>query len=114
MASRAYTVEEARDIFLDEIRTSIDYWDNIKDRSQRERLEGLAFSIMTILDGENLDLPSFLVVPDPHLGDKLYRIGQGKNYFPEGGFDLPSFLENDIAGELHDRFNEKRRNETGK
>lgn len=43
--------EKARDEFLDSIIDCVDYWDKVDGRNQKERLSGLAFSILTLIDG---------------------------------------------------------------
>jgi hypothetical protein len=46
------TIEEARAEFLKSIRTMVDYWANDeRTPGAREKLDGLAFSILNIIDG---------------------------------------------------------------
>lgn len=97
---RAYTENEVRNKLLDEIWMLIDYWHNA-ERSDRERMEGLAFSILSALDGASLGLPKFIVAPDPHPHDKGWNQSEGENYFPEN-YALP--IHCDIAGGLHELF----------
>ena len=79
------------------------YWDKVdgKDapKTQKDRLEGLAFSMLVILDGGAMDLPGFIVAPDPHPSDKEYHISEGSNYFPE---NHKLDVKGDIAGCLHE------------
>jgi hypothetical protein len=77
----------------------VEYWDTLKcDKTQRERLEGLAFSILSTIDGCSMNLPQFLLVPNPHSTDKEWRIAEHyENYFPE-----PQDVKHNIAGTLHD------------
>lgn len=89
---RVMTTEEVREEFLDAIRARVMRWDGVAGKSQRERLEGLAFSILVILDGEAGDMPGFSVVPSPHADDAKYLSENGDNWFPSTG---------DIAGDLH-------------
>lgn len=98
--SRAYTKEEVRKMFLDKVRSSVDCWAKTPGRTEKEKLEGLAFTILVLLDG-GTDLPSFLVIPSPHESDKEYCEDRNENYFPE-----PKVPENscDIAGCLHEKF----------
>jgi hypothetical protein len=58
------------------------------------RFEGLAFSLLVILDG-GTDLPGFKLSPDPHPSDKEFNQKRGENWFPK---------DCDIAGELHELF----------
>lgn len=91
---RAYTVDETQEMFIDYIKHLVEYW-NENNGTKRECLEGLAFSILTMLDGEAGALPGFKVMPYPHEDDKEYYILKGENYFN------PNI---DIAGILHDVF----------
>lgn len=80
---RAYTSEEVRDQILDHLRDLVDYWadpDIAKGYDTKERLSGLAFSILATLDGCS-DLPAFTLVPCPHEDDKEFHISEGENYF---------------------------------
>jgi hypothetical protein len=55
------TIEEYQEEFLDHLRLMVGYWDEIANgMSQRERLEGLAFSFLTALDGGANITPYFL------------------------------------------------------
>jgi hypothetical protein len=90
---RAYTPEEARDLFLEHIRCMVDYWATVKGRTEKEKLSGLAFSILVTLDG-GTNLPAFDaipvrtgkgchfdIVPCPHPTDKDYCKDNGENWF---------------------------------
>lgn len=82
--SRAYTEEEVRDMFLDHVRNLVSYWEREQRApTAREKLEGLAFSIMNIFDGST-DLPAFDIVADPHEDDKEFHIEEGNNWFEPG------------------------------
>lgn len=99
---RVYTAEEMRDMFLEQVWVYIDYWEKEECHSKRQALEGLAFSILVILDGESAMLPGFMVMPNIGAGDPVYT-GPDGNYFPAViKNDLLSEL--DIAGSLHDTF----------
>jgi hypothetical protein len=93
---RPLTRDEVQKHFLEYIEVLVDYWERAEGpRSTRDRLEGLAFSILVMLDGESA-LPKFSVCSDPHPNDKEFHRSQGENWFPEEGCD--------IAGDLHERF----------
>ena len=82
--SREYTRDETRNALLDHIWTLIHFWRHeTRATTDQERLEGLAFSILSTLDGENGDIPKFIVAPDPHPEDRPFRISSGEDYFPE-------------------------------
>lgn len=77
--SREFTKEEVVEMFLERIRNSVNFWSNTND-SEIEKLNGLAFSILNIIDGTS-GLPAFDLKPHPHEDDKQYCIEEGENYF---------------------------------
>ena len=89
---REKTVDEVRSEFLDHVAGLIDYWD-INACSVRAKLEGLAFSILVMLDSGTLALPGFRVLPHPHESDEAVHREEGRNWYPN---------DVDIAGDLHD------------
>lgn len=94
---RAYTEEETRELFLEYIRDLVDYWDKEKV-SRREAIDGIAFSILTTLDGATMALPGFKVSPICPDEDIKYAKENGNNYYDESI---------DIAGCLHEHFYKK-------
>lgn len=80
----------------------VNYWnrENIT-LTQKERLEGIAFSILSAIDGCAASLPSFVLAPLPHEDDKQYAIDNGGNYYPQ---NHESDIKCDIAGDLHENF----------
>ncbi|MDF2880259.1 MAG: hypothetical protein K0R54_816 [Clostridiaceae bacterium] len=72
-------IKELREDFLDHVKNMVNYWNNIDNLDQKERLNGVAFSILTAIDGCAGGLPSFILTPT----------------------DNP---ECDIAGGLHEHF----------
>lgn len=82
---RAYTAEEVRDKLLAHVRAMVAYWDTVTTNegpmTQRERLDGLAFSILVMLDGDTMDLPAFDLYPAPHPEDKAFHQQEGENWF---------------------------------
>ena len=81
--SREYTKEEVKEQFLNHVRMLIEYWDKESAKeTQTERLEGLAFSILSAIDGESASLPQFVLAP--------------LVYYPENP------IECNISGDLHD------------
>lgn len=100
--AREYTTAEVKAKFLAYMWTLIDYWDANKP-NKREALEGLAFSILSTIDGDSLELPGFLLLPNPHEDDKEYMQSHGENWFPapiEGMLELCDISE----GSLHELF----------
>lgn len=99
--SREKTTEEVREEFLDHVRYLVSYWDRIEKETTKEKLSGLAFSILSALDGCSAGLPSFIVAPCPHPEDKQYHIDNDEDYYPEN-HDVD--VKCDIAGCLHELF----------
>jgi hypothetical protein len=85
-APRAYTAEEARDRFLDYLRTIAHYWAGPMptERTVQERLDGLAFSILAAIDGCSPELPALDISLSPHPDDKAYCESGGENWFELG------------------------------
>lgn len=82
--SRAITKEEAREMVLEHIRGLVQYWDTeSRATTSREKLEGLAFSVLNIFDGTS-SLPAFDIAVRPHPDDKAYHEAEGSNYFEDG------------------------------
>ena len=92
---REYTAEEVRGMFFAQLRIMVDSWagDFPKPKTTRERLSGLVFSILVMLDGHSGHGPGFRVCPNPHPGDKQYNIDDNENWFPENA-------DAELAGEI--------------
>jgi hypothetical protein len=99
---RQWTEDEIREHFLEGVWSCIESWDGYEGKTQRERLQGLAFSIMAGLDGAG-DFPSCIVAPCPHPTDRAYHQQEGTNWYPE---NHEAQVEGDIGGTLHDNFYE--------
>lgn len=103
---REYTVGEIRKQFLEHIRGLVNYWDGIPEKTITEKLEGLAFSILVVLDGGAMGLPGFIVAPIPHPSDKQFHVEEGEDYYPDN-YEIEGRIKGDIAGELHELFLKK-------
>ena len=108
-----YTEQEVREAFLKHVWEIIDYWDGKYDQMVaqypcRRKLEGLAFSLLVMLDGESADIPGFIVAPCPHPDDKAFLQGEGENWWPE---NHEADVACDIGGTLHDSFHNVRKEE---
>lgn len=66
--------DELRQDFVDQIKVYVRYWDKLPDKTSSEKLEGLAFSILVMLDGES-SLPPFAVKPIDENGKEGDDIG---------------------------------------
>ena len=96
------TEAEVRERLLRKIWAIIDYWDKeTRVSTTREKLEGLAFSILSTLDGSDITLPAFIVAPDPHPDDREYRQQHGDDWFPE---NHTADIKCDLSGSLHELF----------
>ena len=94
--SRAYTEEEIRDMFLKQVAGLALYWATLKpnlnspiadDRREKtplERCNGLAFSILSLIDGSSIAMPGVHLSIQPHPDDKAYHQTQGDSWFEPG------------------------------
>lgn len=98
-----YTTEEIRDQFLDHVRSLIEYWDKVDKQTTKEKLSGLAFSLLVTIDGDSA-LPGFILAPCPHENDKQYHIDNNEKYYPE---NHETNVRGDISGFLHESLYQK-------
>lgn len=92
---REMTPEECRTALLEQIAVNVRYWlHEPRAATVREKLNGLAFSILVIIDGESA-LPGFELIPSPHEDDKEYHRENGDNWWPD---------DVDISGDLHEHW----------
>ena len=95
--SREYTKEEITEQFISYVRELINRWDSKKNKTSKEKLNGFAFSLLSTIDGTHLELPPFILAPNPHKEDKQFHIDNGKKYYPEN-----RNVKYDISGSLHE------------
>ena len=101
--SREYNEEEVREMFIKKVNSLIEYWHKeSRTPDTKDKLEGLAHSILVVIDGNNSSLPKFVLAPDPHPSDKQYHIDNRDNFFPE---NHASKINCDISGCLHELLN---------
>jgi hypothetical protein len=81
---RAKTAKEVRKEFLQYIHGISEYWANLPNKTNQERCEGLAFSILNIFDGTTMDLPGMDISLSPHPDDKEYHEANGENWYEQG------------------------------
>ena len=99
--SRELNEDEVRENFLDNCYQIINYWENVDAISIHDRLFGVVFSILVSLDGESVNLPRFIVAPNPHPDYKEYNQIINKNWYPQ---NYKRIVDCDIGGLLHDTF----------
>jgi len=99
---RQYTTDEVQERFLQKVWSLVSFWSD--QTSPREPAYGymmdLAANILALLDGEDADLPPFIVQPAPAADAKSARQRQKLDWYPEHT-DLPF---HNIAGFLHGNF----------
>ena len=100
--ARAWTQDEIRDQFLHALAGKVRYWASCKGpESVNERLEGLAFSFLNLLDGTT-GFPSIDMIAHPHESDKAFCEAEGENYFPPPPeYHADTVVFND-GGYMHD------------
>lgn len=91
--SRAYTYEEMRKMFLDNVAGIVKYWETVEFPGG-SREGGVAFSILTLLDGCG-GTPGFDLIPSPHPEDEDYCKSIGENFW------VPKNLSD---GGLHEQY----------
>lgn len=96
--SKAKTKEEVRKEFLDQIHWLVRFWATDKDEMTiLERCDGVAFSILTIIDGSSMMLPAFNLSTCPNPEDKQFHIQEGSDYYENG-----MIINDDVM--LHDEY----------
>ncbi len=92
---RPFTIEEMETLFLKKLADMRDYWMNLPDKTLKERMDGLIFSMLVIFDGEDGELPAIDLKPSAHPSDKSYHQERGENWWRNNL---------NIAGNLHNRW----------
>lgn len=80
---RAHTADEATELYLQHIAAIAAYWANQTDQSILARCNGVAFSILTLFDGDTM-LPSCDITVAPHPDDEQFLRDEGENWFIAG------------------------------
>jgi hypothetical protein len=96
---RAYTAKEMQEIFIEQVRGIAKYWAELPNREPKERCDGVAFSILTLIDGHSCGHPPIDMHAAPHPTDEEYHKQNGENWYD------PEVLMNDCY--LHDMFYKK-------
>lgn len=108
---RPYTRDEMRQMVVEQLIASVDYWSNptlnhgpLRNHTPmtvRDRVSGAVFSALSMIDGCT-DMPSMLLVPCPHPDDKEYHRQEGSDWWPDPLASVNDAV--DLAGELHSMF----------
>lgn len=81
---RQYTQAEMMLMFLNHLKGIRDYWLNEDRRPDTaDKMDGLCFSFLSMLDGSSIDIPAMEIVPTPHPGDAEYLKDEGENWWPD-------------------------------
>lgn len=97
--SRELNREEIQEAFLNHVRFMVDYWSEGLDEVAKSKLSGLAFSMLSAIDGCSSNLPPFMLVPVCSKEDVKFYKENNMNYYP-----INKSVECDIAGTLHENF----------
>lgn len=98
--SRELREEEVQELFLNHVRALVKYWGEGLDEKAQDKLSGLAFSILTAIDGCAGDLPGFILAPLCSESDIEFYKESNMDYYPIS----PKNINCDIAGTLHEKF----------
>ena len=93
--SRAKTEEEIKEEFLTEVENISHYWTSLPNKTNKERCEGVAFSIMVLLDGCSA-FPAISMHIAPHEDDKQYCIESNEDYYKDNMMFNNSMLHEQI------------------
>lgn len=101
--SRALTPEELRNNVLNHVRLMVEYWATLPGLDERSRCDGVAFSILTMIDG-SADQPPMALVTLSSDEDKKYSVEKGENWVEHG-----TVINDDVM--LHEEYNSPEREE---
>ena len=104
---RQWTAYEVRDKMIEHIHNLCRYWSTLPDKSPREKCDGLAFSILSMLDGCSGGLPGFILVPDPHESDESYNKEEGNNWFPPQSKEFWETVNTPVCYMMHEHFHQR-------
>jgi hypothetical protein len=78
---REKTKEEVVTEFLEHMQGMVRYWDRL-DKSPRDKLEGLLFSMLTTIDGCSAGMCGLSLTPSFHPDDPEFLKGEGEDWYP--------------------------------
>lgn len=82
--TRAKTAEEVRDEVIEHVRAMVRFWATRTDISDMDRCDGVAFSILSMIDGCSAGLPAIDLVMRPHPDDKAFHQAEGDDWIEDG------------------------------
>lgn len=88
---RAWAEDEVIDRFIKSAQNIAAYWSKQRKYSRLDMCEGVAFSLLSLLDGCTMALPRMKLVLDPHPEDKEFLQSEGENWF-EPGMEIDTVL----------------------
>lgn len=95
------TVEEARTKLLTTLSGYVDYWlDEARVQTAEEKMEGMVFSMLCVLDGGTVDMPGFLLIPNVSSQDASHHANLGNKHAPQVAVTVANAM--DLAGVLHE------------
>ena len=100
---RAFTADELREQVLDHVRIMVQYWANQPGLDVVSRCDGVAFSILTMIDGSS-SVPPLSLVAMSSDEDKEYSVENGENWVENG-----TVLNDDVM--LHECYYSEEREE---
>lgn len=81
----AYSKEESKKMFLKSIKELVTYWVNEpRAKTAQEKCNGVVHSILVLIDGGSMNMPSFDLALHPHPDDKEYLESKGEKYHVKG------------------------------
>lgn len=82
---RPYTPEEMRNEFIKIVQTIVNYWAyKACCENDLAKCRGVAFSILSLLDGNNVYFPGTEITIRPHPQDAEYNKKMGNNWVEDG------------------------------
>lgn len=95
--SKPISKEQLRENLLKQVRMYAHTWASYPDKTPQERCDGVAFSILALLDGSDIELPTFDLVARPHPDDKAYQQKRREDWVVDG-----QVINDDVH--LHDMY----------
>lgn len=82
--NKAHSIDDVKIQLISSIKHICHYWASLPNKSDIDRCEGVAFSILNIIDGTSSGLPSMDLVLRPHPDDMKFNLDNGNDYYEDG------------------------------